>query len=116
MGFESRVDVLLEALAAREPAAMDLGTPHLDEGAPEFEEIQKRGSQAVPYLIARAPTAPAQQAAWIVLALGKIGDIQALEPLRKLRADYQARRNKTMWDFAVIGQINVALGRFESHR
>jgi hypothetical protein len=50
---------------------------------------------------------------WAVLALGELGDTGVLDSLRALRAQYQARQNPTMWDFAVIGQLNLAIARLE---
>jgi hypothetical protein len=108
-----RVDALLEALAARDPVAYDLGTPLLDTAAVEFQELLKLGPGAASYLLAAAQNEPARKAVWAVLALGELGDTGVLDSLRALRAQYQARQNPTMWDFAVIGQLNLAIARLE---
>jgi hypothetical protein len=109
--IDRRIDALLEALAAREPVAYDLGAPQLDVAAPEFQQILKLGPLAASHLLVAAQTEPARRAVWAVLALGEVGDAEVIETLRRLRAEYQARESKTMWDFAVIGQINGAVAR-----
>jgi hypothetical protein len=110
----ARIQALLTALAAREPVAMELGTPVLDESARELHELVGLGPSAVPHLLGRASGAPAREAAWIALALGRIGDSSALDGLRRLLASYAARANKQTWDFAVAGQAKVAIARLES--
>ena len=88
--------------------AFDLGTPQIDATAPELQEILTLGSAATQHLLQAAQDAPARRAVWAVLALAKAGGPGALPTLRRLRAEYQARTDKTMWEFAVIGQINSA--------
>ncbi len=110
----SRIDALLEALSRHEPVAYDLGTPRLDSAAPELPEILKFGPQSASYLLVKSQTEPARKAVWAVLALGELGDGRVLEGLRRLRAEYQARDGQTMWDFAVIGQINDTIARLGS--
>jgi HEAT repeat protein len=111
--LDARTDALVDALAARTPAAMDLGTPQLDPSAPELQELLALGPRVVRHLLATLAGTNARRTAWVVLALGKLGDKRALGPLRGLLADYQARPNKTMWDFAVIGQANTAITLLE---
>jgi hypothetical protein len=108
-----RVDALLEALAARDPVAYDLGTPLLDTAAVELQELLKLGPGAASYLLAAAQNEPARKTVWAVLALGELGATGVLDSLRALRAQYQGRQFPTMWDFAVIGQLNQAIARLE---
>jgi hypothetical protein len=109
-----RIDALLTALAARDPVAYDLGTPMLDTAAAEFQELLKLGTRSASYLLAAARSGPAPKAVWAVRALGELSDTGVLDGLRALRAQYQARQTPTMWDFAVIGQLNMAIARLES--
>jgi hypothetical protein len=109
-----RVDALLQALSKREPIASDLGTPQLDTAAAELREILRLGPGAKAHLLRAAQNGPARRAVWAVLALAESGSPGLVPALRRLRAEYQARADKTEWDFAVIGQINNAerrLGR-----
>jgi hypothetical protein len=105
---EARIRALLDALAAREPLAHDLGTPQPLE-AEELTELVALGPDAVPVLSELAPNVPARSAAYIAVALGRLGDPRAFQPLRDLRAAYQRREPKSEWDFAVIGQCTRAL-------
>ena len=51
----------------------------------------------------------------VARVLKKIGDARALANLRRLRSRYQALDQKNEWDFAVIGQCNLAIQALESH-
>jgi hypothetical protein len=106
--FVSRIRTLLDALAAREPVAYDLGTPQLVEAA-ELDELVALGGEAVAVLMELAATLPARPAAYAVLALGRIGEQRTVPALRGLRAAYEGREPKDEWDFAVIGQATLAL-------
>jgi hypothetical protein len=106
--LRNRIRALLDALAAREPVAYDLGTPQLVE-AEELDELVALGDEAVLVLTELAATLPARPAAYAVLALGRIGERRTIPALRELRTAYERREPKDGWDFAVIGQATLAL-------
>jgi hypothetical protein len=109
-----RVDALLTTLAAREPVAYDLGTPQLDTTAAEFHKLVALGPANVPLLLAAALTAPAREAVWAVLALAELASPEAITDLDRLRAQYRFRRGQTMWEFAVIAQVEQAIQRIRN--
>jgi hypothetical protein len=70
------------------------------------------GAEIVPLLVERTrETVGRKRLAYIALALGRIGEKQAAAPLRALRARFRAWPSKDQWDYAVIGQCDVALMR-----
>ena len=111
-GTVLRTDSLLHKLAAREPEGYSLGTPELSESE-EVEQLVQLGAAIVPHLIDRTRSDRSRKLAYVALVLGRIGDARALSPLRALRARVRARANKDEWDFAVIGQTNVAIEQLE---
>jgi hypothetical protein len=108
----TRADSLLHALAAQEPVGYSLGTPELLE-SDEVGELVQLDAAIVPHLVDLTRSDRPRELAYVALVLGRIGDARALEPLRALRARVRARETKDMWDFAVIGQANVAIDRLE---
>lgn len=98
-------------LSRREVAGYRLGTPVLDVQAPEFLRLINAGTEAVPYLLSMLPTAPAKQAAWIVAALGQIGDPRALPALQEACSRWETLESDDEWDHAMRGQCRLALER-----
>jgi hypothetical protein len=106
-----KVDTLLGELEGVEPPFESLGTPVLGE-LYALEKLVSMGADIVPHLVERTGEAVgAKRLAYLALVLGRIGERQAAEPLRALRTRYQARSAKDEWDYAVIGQCDVALSR-----
>lgn len=109
-----KVDSLLQSLEQTQPIFHSLGTPELADNDEAVGQLVGMGSQIVPHLIHRIQgNAPQKTAAYVALVLGQLGDARALEPLRALRARYQTRKSQHEWDYAVIGQCNVALSKLE---
>lgn len=107
------VESLLMTLEGVQPVAYDLGTPQLAE--PEaVQTLVGMGPAIVPALIEHlSGERSKQQLAYAAMVLGRIGDRQALVSLQELRARFQARVPKDEWDYAVIGQCNVAIAHLE---
>lgn len=106
-----KAEQLLDVLERTEPAFYGSGTPQPDE-TEEARELIAMGPAIVPHLIARMrDDVSSKKAASIALVLGRIGDARAAEPLRELCERYERREAKDEWDYAVIGQCNVARSR-----
>jgi len=106
-----KMDALLRELARTEPVFESLGTPEPKE-TDAFRAVVEMGASVVPHLIERTREDDESLAlAYVALALGRIGDRRAIPALQALRMRYEARQTKDMWDYAVIGQSNVALAR-----
>ena len=105
--IERTINLVLDRLQDLEPTEYDLGTPNRDRG--RYRQDYRTGSHALPYLFVQAEHRQAKAVAYIVLILGKIGIVEAIEPVRAIRAQYQALDHKDPWDYAVIGQANMAL-------
>lgn len=104
-----QVDSLLSELDRAEPLSFDLGTP---EGCESHlvHQLVVAGPTIVPHLLERMQgNAPKKRVAHIVLVLRLIGDVRALTPLVDLCALYKERETKDEWDYAVIGQCNLAI-------
>lgn len=113
MSSLDQVDSLLRDLDRAEPVSFDLGTPELAEPA-AVHQLAAMGTAIVPHLLERMQgDLPQKRVAYIVLVLNRIGDVRALAPLVDLRARYQQRGTKDEWDYAVIGQCNVAIEQLE---
>lgn len=109
-----KVDSLLQSLEQTEPIFHSLGTPELAENDEAVRQLVGMGKQIVPHLVQLIQgNAPRKTAAYVAMVLGLIGDARAVEPLRALRARYQTRKSQHDWDYAVIGQCNVALSQLE---
>lgn len=108
-----QVDSLLSDFDRVEPVTFDLGTPELSEvGA--IHELVIMGAEIVPLLLERIQSSGLKKRiAYIVLVLNRIGDIQALAPLLDLRARYKELETKDEWDYAVIGQCNLAIEQLQ---
>ena len=109
--LEQKIDDLLNDLEAKRIAISELGTPQLSEL--DVQGILELGSQAVPYLIQLLESENPKKVACIVLALSKTGNMEVKVHLQKLREKYRGRDHKTEWDYAVIGQCNLALQAFD---
>ncbi|GAA4735838.1 hypothetical protein [Phytohabitans rumicis] len=103
-----RVEELLDTLGRLESPASELGTPVLVPSA-AVDELVAMGPAAVPDLLRHLEGRPAKVAAYLALVLGRIGDQRAVAPLRRLRGAYRARAPKDEWDYAVIGQCDLAI-------
>jgi hypothetical protein len=107
---------LLNELDAVEPVSFNLGTPELAE-TDAVHQLVAMGAAIVPYLLESIQgDKPKRRVAYVVLALNRIGDIRAIAPLIDLRAYYQQREPKDEWDYAVIGQCNLAIEHLEKKR
>jgi hypothetical protein len=108
-----QVDSLLSNLDRVEPISFDLGTPEVLE-IDAVRQLVAMGTAVVPLLLERLQgDVPKKRIAYIVLVLNHIGDVRALAPLVELRALYQQRNIKDEWDFAVLGQCNLAIEQLE---
>ena len=105
----TEVSDLFAKLATREPTGYRLGTPVLDTAAPEFRRLVDLGSAVVPDIVAQLLSAPARKAAWMLAALGQIGDPRALPTVRECCARSDAREPTGEWDYAVRGQCRLVL-------
>jgi hypothetical protein len=105
---KDKVLELLRSISNREPQVYDLGTPELVEG-PEIEQLIAMGPHIVPYLLELAQSEEPRQVAYIIRVLRNLGDRKTIEALRALKSQYQAKEPKTPWDWAVIGQANLAM-------
>jgi HEAT repeat protein len=109
LSLSKQVDLLLSDVDRMEPASFDLGTPEISESS-AINELVNMGAEIVPLLIERLKSSESKkQAAHIVLVLNRIGDTRALVPLLDLRQRCQELENKNEWDYAVIGQCNLAI-------
>lgn len=110
-GPEDEVDALVAALDDQRPLSYDLGTPELFEVEP-VRRLVALGSAAVPRLLAHlGGGAPKLRTAYVVMALGLIGDADALGPLRETCDAVRARAAKDELDHAVLGQCDEAIRR-----
>jgi hypothetical protein len=111
-----QVDLLLSELDQVEPVSFDLGTPEILE-VDAVRELVAKGLAVVPHLLEHLQeNRPKKRVAYIVLALNRIGDVRALGPLINLCAIYRQRETKDEWDYAVIGQCNLAIEQLERAR
>lgn len=108
------VDSLLKLIEETEPVFYSLGTPELAENNEAMGQLVGMGAEVVPQLVERIQgNASKKTAAYAAMALGLLGDARAVEPLLGLRLRYQSHEPKDEWDYAVIGQCQVALSRLE---
>lgn len=108
-----KVDSLLSDLDRAEPVSFDLGTPGLFE-TDAVLELVNMGTEIVPILLKHIQShGEKKRIAYIVLVLNNIGDIRALTPLHTLRTRYQELETKDEWDYAVIGQCNLAIKKLQ---
>jgi hypothetical protein len=108
-----KVDSLLSELDRAEPISDNLGTPDLPD-LDAMEQLVAMGTEIVPHLLERLPgNVPKQRTAYMVQILNRLGDVRALAPLLELRTRYQQRETKDEWDYAVIGQCNLAIQRLQ---
>jgi HEAT repeat protein len=107
-GEEPRIADLVARLQAVEPVVWDLGTPDIGE-PPELSDLVGLGPAAVPALLSLVEREPPRVVAYLVKALGQIGDPSAAEPLARLVERYDAMDGKGPWEHAVIGQGRLAI-------
>ena len=113
IALSEKVDSFLSELEAVEPISFDLGTPEIPE-VDTLNQLVAMGTEIVPHLLeCLQDNAPKNRVSYIVLVLNRIGDIRALPPLCNLRARYQQHMNKNEWDYAVIGQCNLAIEKLK---
>lgn len=110
----TEVEDILGRLSLREPTGSRLGTPVLDVQVPELLRLVNAGTVVVPHLLSILHAAPARQAAWVVAALGQIGDPRALPVLRETCARWDTLEPLDEWGYAVRGQCRLALERLGS--
>jgi hypothetical protein len=111
--LSQKVDQFLGDVDRIEPVSYDLGTPALLE-TEALHLLVGLGPAVVPVLLERLPREEsAKRSAYLVLALNKLHDQRALAPLRELRARCQLRAGKNEWDYALIGQCNLAIADLE---
>ena len=108
--FQAEVDRLLNALENQEVPIYELGTPDLLE-TEDTNALINMGQKIVPYLVMRSEESPSKTTAYIVYILGRLGDRNVVPHLLKLRERFQKLDAKTEWDYAVIGQCNLAIER-----
>jgi hypothetical protein len=109
----AKIDSLLSELDVAEPVSFDLGTPELPEldAVPQLVAME---TAIVPHLLECIHgNVPKKRIAYIALVLNHLGDVRALAPLLDLRARYQQREIKDEWDYAVIGQCNLAIEQLQ---
>ena len=108
-----QVDLLLRELDRAEPMSFNLGTPEVFESVP-VHQLVVMGTAAVQHLLeCMESDVPNNRMASIAFVLGQIGDRRALSSLIALRARYQERATKDEWDYAVIGQCNLAVEQLQ---
>jgi hypothetical protein len=108
-----KVESLLRDLDGAEPLSFDLGTPDLPE-TDAVHSLVSMGPVVVPYLLEHLQRKdPKKRIAYIVLVLNHLGDARALAPLLALRTRYQEREIKNEWDYAIIGQCNLAIRQLQ---
>jgi len=102
----------LRKLEAQEVRIYELGTPQIEENG-ELRALAAMGRAVIPDLLELAETESPKVVAYIIAVLRRVGGPEALEAVRKLRPKYAAKPDKNEWDYAVLGQCNVALGELE---
>jgi len=111
---KKNLDLLLGSLERTQPMFYSHGTPVLAENDEAVRQLVEMGAEIVPDLVRRIQgDIPKATAAYAAMVLGRLGDVRAVGPLSNLRDRYQTREPKDEWDFAVIGQCNIALSRLE---
>lgn len=110
--LQKKIDLLLRSLEAQELFIYELGTPQPIE-TDAIKKLVDLGPQIVPYLIELTKSETPKKLVYIVLVLGRLGDARAIEALRELRKKYMILKAKTEWEYAVIGQCNIAIDLLE---
>ena len=113
LSLPEKIDSLLSELDAVEPVSYDLGTPGLPE-VDAMRQLIAMGTEIVPHLLERLSGAESKKRiAYIVLVLKYLGDVRALAPLLDFCARFRQRETKDEWDYAVIGQCNLAIEQLQ---
>jgi hypothetical protein len=111
---DARIEELLRNLDSSEPGSYQLGTPELAE-TDDLRQLVALGAGAVPSLLSRLrDEQSSKRAAFIVLALNRIGYRPALEPIAEILARYENRPHKNAWDYALIGQCRLAIAHLRN--
>lgn len=110
--LESQIEALLTQIEAESPVIYDLGTPQIVE-TQTVRDLLALGQPIVPYLLDQLQTASPKVTAYLVFVLGRLGDSSTLAPLQTVRTRYKNIPNKTDWEYAVIGQCNIAIDNLE---
>jgi len=109
LALGEQVDRLLSVFDRLDPVSFDLGTPDVSESG-AVDELVNMGAKIVTLLLERIQTnVSKRRIAYIVLALNRLGDGRALPILLELRGNFQGIETKDEWDYAVIGQCNLAI-------
>lgn len=107
------IDSLLSELDEAELVSFDLGTPEVPE-LDVVHQLVAMGTAVVPHLLECIHAdVPKKRIAYIALVLNQLGDVRALAPLVDLRTRYQQLEVKDEWDYAVIGQCNLAIKQLQ---
>ena len=105
---------LLAELDRIEPISWDLGTPAVVEVEP-VQRLIALGPAIVPLLLEQLEEeASEKRIAHVVLVLSHLADATVLPDLIALRSRYQGRGSLGPWDYAVLGQCNVAIERLRA--
>lgn len=104
-----KIDALLSELDRAEPISFNLGVPELPE-LDAVHQLVTMGNAILPRLLkCLQGNMSKKRIAYVVMVLKHLDDARALVPLINLRAQYQNREVKDEWDYAVIGQCNLAI-------
>ncbi len=94
------------------PEVIRLGTPQvLHTGA--IQRILEFGKGAIPLLTACLKQGEKPQIAQAVYVLGELYAVSTIPDLLALREQVQQIESKTPWDYAILGQITVALRKLQ---
>ena len=106
--LQSEVDQLLKSIEEKEVPIYELGTPEILE-TKETISLINLGPRIIPYLLMMSEKSSSKIVAYIVYILGRLGYKEVIPHLLKLRERFQKLETKTGWDYAVIGQCNLAI-------
>lgn len=108
------IEQILAELDLAEPVSFDLGTPDLQD-VDAVWRLVALGPPIVPRLLEqiRERGIPKKRIAYVVLALARLDGIGTMPALCELRERFQRREFKDEWDYAVIGQCNLAIKEIE---
>lgn len=113
LSLKEEVARLLGAIEASELEINDLGTPRPVETT-EVNELVDMGPRIVPFLLTLLGSASSKRDAYIALVLGRLGDASALEALRDLKTEYEAKESTSGWELSVIAQAEAAIKLLEA--
>ena len=105
----TEIEETILRLSLKDVSGYRLGTPVIDGQDPDLLRLVNAGTAAIPQLLSMLDTSTARQAAWIVAALGRIGDPSVLPALKEICARWEIREPEDEWNHAVRGQCRLAL-------